>query len=93
MLLEEAVWWHQGGYWRPEPVKRNVRRHRTRPGGERVGSEEGSLWKPSEAHLAAQLCATQWMRAGLHGVAGLWGPLKGCWGYVFRELVEYIIIS
>ncbi len=28
VLLEEALWWHQVGYWRSETVSWKIRRHR-----------------------------------------------------------------
>ncbi len=58
--LEEAVWWHQVGSWRPEPVKWKIRKHRGGAGEGGIGTEEASLSSPSpsQAHLAARCCVT-----------------------------------
>ncbi len=72
--LEEAVWQHQVGYWRPEPVKWKIRRHRGGLGKQCIGSEEVSFTRPSrdprETDLVAQLCTIPWVR-------GDWPPQQG----------------
>ena len=65
--LEEAVWRHQTGCWRPESVKW---KDRGGSGDKRVGSEEAASGDPLEAHLASHLCITQRLRGG-------WPPWGG----------------
>ena len=50
-------------------MKWKVGRHRGGSGDKRVGSEEAAS-EPSEAHLAVNVCATQWLRGG-------WPPWGG----------------
>ena len=54
-------------------MKWKVRRHRGGSGYKRVGSEEASPQK----HLAAHLCATQWLGVGRPPWGG-W-PLEALW--------------
>ena len=62
--LEEAMWQHEVGCWRPESVKWKVRRHRGGPrnrprGGKPLEAlQRQASGGASEAHLAAHLCAT-----------------------------------
>ena len=71
VLLESAEWWLEVGCWWTKLVKQNISRHRGGQEDKRVGSEVASLGGPPAAHLAAYLCATQWMTVG-------WPPWGGC---------------
>ena len=75
--LEEAVGRHKVGYWRPEPGKWKIRRHREGSGEQRVGSEMASPQRLSEdlprssplCHPVAEwrLASTGWLASG-----GIW---------------------
>ncbi len=47
VLLGKAKWRHKVGYWRPEPVKHEIRRHRAGSGDKRVGLVVASLSRPT----------------------------------------------
>ena len=44
--LVEAKWQHQVGYWKPEPVKHEIKRQRGGAGDKRVGPEVTGIWRP-----------------------------------------------
>ena len=52
-------------------MKRKLSRHRGESEDERVGSQVAASSGLPEAHLAAHLCDTQWMKGG-------WPPWGGC---------------
>ena len=55
--LEEAVWKHLVGWWRPEPVKWRIRRYRGGSGDKKVSTEEATLQRPSRGpHCSPPLC-------------------------------------
>ena len=79
--LEEVMWGHEVGRWRPATVKQKIRRHR---GGSRIkkwAQRRQASRGPLGAHLATHLCGIQWLRGWL--ASG--GPLGGRWCYVCRE--------
>ena len=88
LALEEAVWWHQVGCWRLEPVKQKVRRHTGGSGDKSVNSEEASLQRlsggppcsPPLYHPVAerQLASMGWLASR--------GPLEGHWCYMLVGL-------
>ena len=83
------------GYWRPEPVKWKVRRHRGRPGDKRVGSEEASLQRllrgppcsspPCCSVAEGWLASMGWLASGF--------PLEGHWCYVCRDCPGSVLCS
>ena len=83
VLLEEAEWGHQIGYWRPEPVKWKVRWHRGGSEDKRVGSEEASFQRPS----VGPPCRTPLCHPVAERQLATGAPLKGRWCYVCRVLV------
>ena len=80
MPLEEAVWRHQVGCWRPEPLKHKVRWQRGGLGDKRVGSEEATCRRPTEGPpCSAPLChpvAETWLAST--GLLTSGGPLVLC---------------
>ena len=88
-----AVWRHQGGCKRPEPVKQKVRRHKVEAGYIRVGSEEvrlsrGPICSLTLYHPVAvrQLASLEWLSSS--GPLGWWGVVVLClWG---RTIYIYI---